>query len=379
MIELVKQHAATYLHHRAADRLKQADLTEGSFWRLRNSSYKQTVRESAIPEADLAEAINFFAAHPDVGAGKARATLIAEGKAWISIANLNQIKHELAAATAQEYKKRDEAKKLLEAQLRKDLAARKKATYLHLKATYPHHIWAIDFVNITFMGMLFVICVVYDEYSQEYPAIKVGMGGDHHLAVSAFQEALVQTSTKPVWLRRDNGKPFSTELFQQQLATTIDYPVPPRSPWFNGALESCNGSLKAAVKTTGMQKMAIDPTFFRQVRQDPNHALEALGDIVSDVRVMLNQDIARLRHGMTPAQVISGEKEARAEQDAFVIRKREERKERMAAIRKKPERNPKTLTAKTQTLVKRVISNLETNALYVLNEVLHHRFRMFET
>jgi len=129
-------------------------------------------------------------------------------------------------------------------------------------------------------------------------------------------------------LRRDNGKAFETVLFQKQLETTEDYPIPPHSPWFNGALESCNGSLKAAVKTTGMQKMAIDPTFFRQVRQYTDRALEALGDIISDVRIMLNQDIARLRLGMIPAQVIFGEEEARAKQEAFVTRKREERKKK---------------------------------------------------
>lgn len=379
MIELIEQHAATYPHQCVKVRLEQIGLTERSYRGLCKRSDKQTVRESAIPETDLTEAINFFVAHPDVGAGKARATLIAQGKAWISVASLNQIKHELTAGTALDYKKREEEKKLLEAQLRKDLAARKKDAYVHLKATYPHHIWAIDFVNIIFMDIHFVICAIYDEYSQEYPAIKVGVAGDQHLAAEAFQEALVQTSTKPVLLRRDNGKAFETELFQKELETTKDYPIPPHSPWFNGGLESCNGTLKAAVKTTGMQKMVIEPTFYRQVRRDSNLVLEALGDIISDVRIMLNQDIARLRHGMTPAQVISGEEEARAEQEAFVNQKRAERKERMAEIRKKPDRKPKNLITKTKTLVKRAIKNLETDALYVLNEVLHHRFRMFET
>jgi len=94
---------------------------------------------------------------------------------------------------------------------------------------------------------------------------------------------------------------------------------------------------------------------------------------------MLNKDIARLRHGMTPAQVISGKEKVRTKQDAFVSRKRDERKKRMATIRANPERKSKTLLAKTQTIVKRAIRNLETDALYVLNEVLHHRFRMFET
>jgi len=379
MIKLVEQHAATYPHHLARDRLEQAGLTEMAFWRLRNRSDKQTVRESAIPDADLAEAVKFYIEHPDVGAAKARATLLTEEKAWISVGNMNRIKHVLAAASAEEYKKREEAKKLLEAQLREDLAARKKATYKHMKASYPHHIWAIDFVNITFQGMLFVLCVVYDEYSQEYPAIKVGLGGDHHLATSALAEALAQAPTRPVWMRRDNGKAFLTELFQKELETTKDYPIPPHSPWYNGSLESCNGSLKGAVKTMGMQKMACDSAIFRQGRLNDNLALEALGHLVTEVRTMLNKDIARLRHGMTPAQVISGKKKVQAERDAFVTRKREERKKRMAAIRANPKRKSKTLLAKTQTIVKRAIGTLKTDTLYVLNEVLHHRFRMFET
>ncbi len=379
MIELVEQHAATYHRHLTGDRLKQAGLTGSAYRRLCNNTDKQRVRESAIPEADLAEAVKFFMEHPDVGAAKAWATLIAGEKAWISVANLNQIKHELAAESARKYKERDEAKKLLEAQLREDLAARKTIAYQHIKATYPHHIWAIDFVNITFLGMLFVICVVYDEYSQAYTAIKVGMGGDQYLAADAFREALAQSSTRPKLMRRDNGKPFLTELFQEMLNASMDYPVPPHSPWFNGSLESCNGSLKAAVKTTGMQKMACDSAAFRQVRWSPDLALEALQDIISDVQTMLNTDIARLRHGMTPAQAISGQKEARSKQKAFVAHKREERKKRMASIRTNPERNPKTFLTKTKTIVKRLIRNLETDALYVLNEVLHHRFRMFET
>jgi len=380
MIALIVRHESEYPGHTARDRLKQVDQTPLRYRRLSTSSHERAIRESAIPEKDVEAAITFFVEHPDVGAAKARATLIAQEKAWISTANLNRVKQELTALTAQQYKERREAEKLLEAQLREDLAARKKSDYKHMKATRPHQIWAIDFVNITFLGMFFVLCVVYDEYSQEYPGILVGMGGDQHLAAATFEKALAQTPTRPVYIRRDNGKPFSTELFQKQLdGVVMDYPVPPHSPWYNGSLESCNGSLKKGIKTAGMQGMVINPTRFREARQDTNRALETLQDIVSGVRTTLNQEIARLRHGMTPAQVISGKEEARAKQNAFLDRKRQERIERMAEIRANPKRKPTTLIDKTRTIVKRVIGKLETNAIYVLDEVLHHRFRAFET
>jgi len=378
MIQLVERHATTYPLHSSKDRLKQVGLSKASYQRMRQRGEMRTVRESAIPGEDVA-AVDLFTEHPDLGAAKARVSLIAKKKAWISVANLNQIKRELADRSAMAYKQRSEAQKLLEAQLREDLAARKKTTYKHVKATHAHHIWAIDFLDIVFQNMIFAICVVYDEYSQEYPAIKVGVTGDHILAASTLREALAQTPIQPSLMRRDNGKAFETEVFQRELEAVGDYPVPPHSPWYNGALESCNGSLKAAVKTTGMQKMASEPTIFRQARGDENLALEMIGDLTSEVRIMLNNDIARLRHGMTPAQVIRDEHQARADQQAFITHKREERKKRMAHIRAHPERNPKTLLAKTKTIVLRAIKKMETNTLFVLNEVLHRRFQMFET
>jgi len=118
---------------------------------------------------------------------------------------------------------------------------------------------------------------------------------------------------------------------------------------------------------------------FRKARLDTRLAPETLQGIVSRVRTVLNEEIARLRHGMTPAQVISGEEESLAKQNTFLARKRQERTERMAEIRANPERKPTTLLDKTSIILKRVIRNLETNALYVLDEVLHHRFRAFET
>lgn len=363
--------------------MARADLTPWSYRSLHNSFHERSSRESAIPEEDVAAAIAVFLKHPDIGSGRAYWTLIDKEEAWISTGALNTVKQLLAELAAEEYKEREEANKLIEAQLRTDLAARRGDDYLHFRAEHPNHVWAVDFVNITFQGIKFALCVIFDEFTQNYPAIRVGMGADHELAVETFQEALKESGTRPEYLRRDNGKPFITEQFQEQLQLIEDYPVPPGSPWFNGGLESSNGPLKTAVKTLGMQDMAVDPAFFREIRKHRDLAMETLQGIVDRVQAVVNKEIARIRHRMPPEKVLSGQKQAtNARHREFINRKREERTRRMAAIRANPQtgsRRPKTLIDKVHVIAKRMLKNMETNAVFVLDEALHQRFAMFET
>jgi DNA primase len=381
MLQLIEQHADKYDRHSLAERLKQAELTKSGYQRLRAGHVAQTVRESAIPPEDVAATIEFIVAYPEVGAGKAFLTLLEREAAYLSTANINVVKQELADIVAQAYKDRREAEKALEAQLRRDLADRKPKEYQHRRAMYPNHIWAIDFVNIKFLNMHFVICVVYDEYSQSYRSLAASSTGDHEFACRCVQTALDGTSQMPQYMRRDNGKAFETEEFLRQLGTMEDYPVPPHSPWFNGSLESCNRSLKASVKTFGMQEMIKDPSRFREGRQGSEAALSILSKLLEGARTRLNEEIARKKHETTPAKAYAGQPQAvRERRKAFIAKKCRYRRERMAEIRTTPKeaRSSNSLTDKAKSIGKRIIGRLDTSALFVLNEVLHHRFRMFE-
>ena len=140
MIDLVKQQAERYPNFRAAERLKQIGLTSSSYHLLRNGVYEKTVRESAIPEEDIEAAVNFFIGHPDVGAGKARVSLIDKEQAYISTSNINEVKQELVRHAEDIYKQRKEEEKQLEAQLREALlACRQENTYEHQRAQHAHH------------------------------------------------------------------------------------------------------------------------------------------------------------------------------------------------------------------------------------------------
>jgi hypothetical protein len=83
-----------------------------------------------------------------------------------------------------------------------------------------------------------------------------------------------------------------------------------------------------------------------------------------------------------PARLFPPEKQkTKKNHEAFVEKKKLQRQERMASKRAQPknERNPKTMLDKARGIIKRAIGKLDTNTLYVFNEVLQNRYRMFAT
>ena len=120
----------------------------------------------------------------------------------------------------------------------------------------------------------------------------------------------------------------------------------------------------------------------QHARQDPEIALAILKELSNNVQFMLNEVISRCKHDMPPAKVLAGGKQKTKKiHEAFVEKKKLQRQERMASKRAQPkdERNPKTMLDKARGIIKRAIGKLDTNTLYVFNEVLHNRYRMFAT
>ena len=376
----MERQEAAYPNYTVAERLGQVDMTPTSYHRLCRGELERLVRESVIPIRDVEAVVKLLIEHPDLGAGRASLTLINAAEAYLSTANVNAIKQELMAAVMEEYKRRKEAEKLLDAKLKADLAAGNKETYEHRKAKAPNEIWAIDYVNLKCLGRLFVLCVVYDEYSQKYMGIGVGNRGDHVLATETLRAAIADAGVKPESMRRDNGSPFETVAFQERLEDIVDYPVPPHSPWWNGSLESCNTSLKAAIRVLGMQLILVNEARYQICKQDRMAALELLEELVAQTKTKLNETVARTKHGLTPEQVYAGEMErAIKAKEAFVASRLAERAERMAERRANPgATKAMTLKAKTKAVIRAALETMDTDALFILDEALHKRFRAFE-
>ncbi len=74
------------------------------------------------------------------GGPKVRLTLLEKATACLSAGTINTIKQQFSEVVETASKRRKEAEKALEAQLRQDLAARHAKGYHHKRATYPNHI-----------------------------------------------------------------------------------------------------------------------------------------------------------------------------------------------------------------------------------------------
>jgi transposase InsO family protein len=431
-LKLIDKHAAEHPLIPSAERLRRLGLPPNGRARLERAVVERAARESAIPEGDAEAVVRLLFENPEIGAGKASLTLVNRGEALVSAVFVNDAKRLMMDMAAEEYARRVEEDKTLEA----ELAARTAAEdgYRHIEALRPHHIWAIDFVFVSFLGFSLRLCVVYDVFSQAYLAIAAGEACGRELAARALEEAAeragkalspaVEEENPPpseegtlavrdapaaamgsntavgkenmavdgdgpraapeLYLRRDNGKAFMTEDFQKLLANLFvkDNPIPPGSPWLNGSMESNNTGLKTTAKTFAMWAAAADPGAFAGARRSPGAAVGAIQKLCGRTLDKLNRDISRAKFGMPPQDVLDGRVEAvKAGNEAFVKRKLKERVERMEALRRDGPRGgkDKTYLEKVAAAFRQVMREAATNMLYAFNEISHGRFRAVET
>ena len=382
ILRMVERHTEIYGEYSQKDRLQPLDLTPSAVARMAKGQRERLARESAIPREDIEATVEFITAHPDVGAGRARLTLIDREEALLSTTFINDVRKEAARMAEEGYRGRREEEKRLEAELEDRLQDR--LPYQHIQAEYPHHIWAIDFVAVKFLSYQLAICVVYDVFSQAYMAIRAGTGCDQELARSALGAAVAHAGRRAaVFMRRDRGSAFVTVSFRHLLKASgiTDAPIPPGQPWLNGSLESCNGSLKAAIKTDAMQRMPEEPDAFRNARRDVLETVDALQETCDRTRTKLNEQIARAKFGVPPKTILDGElDQARERHQRFVARKKRERRERMDRLLTSPDRppRPKTFIGKARHVIKKAIARMTTDQLYALNEALHSRYQAVE-
>lgn len=383
ILQLIKSHEKSYPGHTSFDRLQQLGMTASDYWHLQHDVRERAARESAIPQADVDATVQFIIKHPDVGAGRAHLTLIDQELALVSTAFINDARQETARLAEETYRLRNEQEKQIEA----DLRARRQASqnYQHIQATYPHHIWATDFVVVRFLSFQLIVGIVYDVYSQAYLAIQAGSGCDHELAQRAITAAIAVAGIRAgLILRRDNGKAFLVESYQSTLTNhgIQDAPIPPGQPWFNGSLESNNSSLKTAIKTTAMQQLITTPSRFHDGRQQVHNAVELLQQTCNRARTTLNDEIARPKFAMPPGQVLTGKVDVTRERHAlFVEQKKQERTQRMETLRETTDRpdQGKTFLEKVTGAAQRLFKKMTTDQLYVFNEISHHRYQAIET
>jgi len=378
---MIHRHRTRYPRFTVAERLAELDMTPADCSRLEAGVDQRRRRESAIPEDDVAQTVAFIVEHPEIGAERARLTLLDQERAMISTVFVNEARQEVKRCAEEQYRERDQKEKAVEKALR-DRQAQNRSSYSHIQACRPHHIWAMDFAMVDFLGYRLAACEVYDVYTQAYLAVRIGAGCSSELAEETLRTALAETGGQApgTMLRRDNGSAFRTEQFQKIVDKhgIQDAPIPPGQPWHNGSLEAGNGSLRTAILAAAMREALRRPEPFDAARENVGRAVDLLDGICQNTRRMLNEQIARPKFDMPPARVINGETQQTIERHRrFKDRKMAERAQRMKELRAQPARHDrnKTFLDKVRQAVGHLFKAMTTDQLYVLNEVVHGRFK----
>jgi putative transposase len=115
-----------------------------------------------------------------------------------------------------------------------------------VKALYPGHVWAYDFVfDQDQPGRQLKILNIVDEFTREQIALQVNTRCTSHAIVQLFAK-LFKTHTPPTVLRSDNGPEFIAHALKiwLEINGTRTYHIPPGEPWNNGFIESLNSRLR---------------------------------------------------------------------------------------------------------------------------------------
>ena len=110
---------------------------------------------------------------------------------------------------------------------------------LSITPSYPHHIWASDFTELSWRGITVYLATVLDLYTREIVGLSVSLRKGSQLTLQALWNALLN-HPKPDIFHSDNGRDYDAKIFTDTLME-IDSLISrsyPGCPWENGYQES---------------------------------------------------------------------------------------------------------------------------------------------
>ena len=370
-------HIATLTEEKSKPQvLKMIGLSLTKFHNMKRAVTERQARESIIPEEEVMAALMLILANPTLGAVKGALQLIEEKKSIISPSFYHELKMIVEDALRVEVHKRNDENEVLKNQ--KDRRQQSPEKYQHERPTQVHEIWATDFTQIDILGMSFVLCVIYENYSQAYLALEVALSADAELAKKTFLKAVKFAGTTPKkFLLSDNGSQFIGHDFTEVLAqiNVIHKLTPPGQPWYNGALESGNQVLKDIIRVFLAFAFAEDPKLSRADQSEAD-VMDSLKKACLQAQEKLNEIIPRARHKTTPQAVLQGVAKARVSDNENYIRDQKQlRKKRMDAFDKGSKSSTKkTFIAKASSAIKKLLKPMSTEKVYTAWRLIKRDF-----
>jgi putative transposase len=193
--------------------------------------YRSTQRHrpaQADPDADLRTRLRSFAAeHPRWGYRRAHAVLVREG-------------HQLNRKKVQRLW-REEGLRVPPKRRKRQRLGSSTTPADRLAATYPDHVWALDYqFDVTAGGRIVKLLHVVDEFTRESLSDLVDHSIDADATVACLDKIIGARGTHPTFVRCDNGPELTANALRDWCRFTgagTSY-IDPGSPWQNPWVES---------------------------------------------------------------------------------------------------------------------------------------------
>ncbi|MCA1678824.1 MAG: integrase core domain-containing protein [Actinobacteria bacterium] len=116
-----------------------------------------------------------------------------------------------------------------------------------LSATYPNHVWALDFQHdASTDGRELKFLNIVDEFTREALAIECGRSIDSEETVATLERLVAERGVAPENLRADNGPELTARVLREwcEGGSTATAYIDPGAPWQNAWFESFNARLR---------------------------------------------------------------------------------------------------------------------------------------
>jgi transposase InsO family protein len=343
---------------------------------LQNNITQRLNRESCIPDEDIEQTVKQIIAHPFLGGHKGSLKLQCDETAYLGSTSYQEIKQQLKLAVAQELLQRKEQSELAKAQYQR--YRDKEQPYEKIAPKKKHDVWAIDFLNLLLFGVYFRICVVYDLFSQAYLAIQPACYASYAVAQQALQQACDYSGQTPEkCLLSDHGKQFKCYSFEEtkrQLNIKSQY-IPRGQPWHNGALESGNRDLRTVLYTIAFYEACQD-TRISKTGVASDQIYTHLQHYCRQALTVINEQLVRPKFKTTPLAVLQDQVAAKQQQRLrFIEKKRQQRKQRMAQLKRHGGSHKKRIEDKVAAAWRKVSSNMSSDQLFAFRELINKRYQ----
>lgn len=158
--------------------------------------------------------------------------------------------------------------------------------------SYPNHVWATDFTELSFRGKSVFVSTIIDLFTRRLMGIHVAVRRGAPLTVQTLENALFH-HTSPVIFHSDNGKEYEAKIFVNILRAsgTAISRSKPGCPWENGYQESFYDEFKVDLG---------DPDRF-----------DTLGELVAEIyRTLWEYNYTRIHSALRMPPAVFAEKMA---------------------------------------------------------------------